>query len=167
MATHPLQSSGQISMSDINLELNRASTSQISLDGAENGAYGAINGNSTSRPNGANPAAMSEWYGYNHNAVPPRNITFSSWTTRTGTNTLQTTSGTVTMNGTWTFYAQAVSFSSANVSATIRVNGIQQTAFSRSGTRNSNQFSLGTGTYNYSVEVDIQGGSGQGGLVTF
>jgi hypothetical protein len=64
-----LPSSGQISMSQINTELNRASNSQISLDTAENGGYGAINQNSTSRPNSANPAAMSEWYGYNHSAA--------------------------------------------------------------------------------------------------
>lgn len=64
----PLPSSGQISMSQINTELGRSSTAQISLDAAENGAYGGINVNSASRPNSSNPAAMSEWYGYNHNA---------------------------------------------------------------------------------------------------
>lgn len=64
-----LPSSGQISMSQINTELNRSSTAQISLDAAENGDYGAINQSSTSRPSASNPAAMSEWYGYNHSAV--------------------------------------------------------------------------------------------------
>lgn len=64
-----LQSSGTISMSQINTELGRSSTANISLDTAENGGYGAINIGSTSRPSSNNPAAMSEWYGYNHNAV--------------------------------------------------------------------------------------------------
>ena len=67
----PLQSSGAISMSQINTELGRSSTSGISLDAAENGSYGAINQNSTSRPSSGNPASLSEWYGYNHNASPP------------------------------------------------------------------------------------------------
>jgi hypothetical protein len=58
-----------IRMSDINVELGRSSTANISLDTAENGGYGAINTNSASRPSGTNPAAMSEWYGYNHNAA--------------------------------------------------------------------------------------------------
>jgi hypothetical protein len=66
-----LPSSGQISTSQINTELGRASNSQISLDTAENGGYATINTNSSSRPNSANPAAMSEWYSYNHSASPP------------------------------------------------------------------------------------------------
>lgn len=66
MATHPLQSTGQISMNDINLELGRASGSQISLDDAEGGLYGAINLLSASKPSPSNPATLSEWYGYNH-----------------------------------------------------------------------------------------------------
>jgi hypothetical protein len=65
-----LVSSGTIRMSDINVELGRSSTANISLDTAENGGYGAINTNSTSRPSSNNPAAISEWYSYNHNAAP-------------------------------------------------------------------------------------------------
>lgn len=66
-----LPASGQLAMSQINSELGRGSTSQISLDAAENGSYVAINQNSRSRPNSSNPAAISEWYGYDHKAVPP------------------------------------------------------------------------------------------------
>jgi hypothetical protein len=38
-----LQSSGQISMGDINVELGRTRTANISLDTAENGGYVTIN----------------------------------------------------------------------------------------------------------------------------
>ncbi len=65
----PLASSGILRMSQINTELGRSSTATISLNTAEDGGYGAINTNSTSRPSSSNPAAMSEWYSYNHSAV--------------------------------------------------------------------------------------------------
>ncbi len=64
-----LQSSGAISMSQINTELQRSASAQISLDTAENGGYVAINQCSPSRPSSSNPATMSEWYGYNHTAA--------------------------------------------------------------------------------------------------
>lgn len=63
-----LQSSGEIKMSQINVELGRSSTAAISLDAAENGTYAAINTSSASYPSSTNPASMSEWYGYDHNA---------------------------------------------------------------------------------------------------
>lgn len=65
-----LQSSGAISMNDINVELGRSGTTTIGLNQAESGSYGAINTNSASRPNGSTPNSMNEWYGYNHNASP-------------------------------------------------------------------------------------------------
>ncbi len=68
-----------LAMSQINVELGRSSTAQISLDTAENGGYGAINVNSRFRPNGANPAAISEWYRYNHTALPPVTSQTISW----------------------------------------------------------------------------------------
>lgn len=61
-----LPSSGQISMSQINSELGRSSTANISLDTAENGGYAAINTCSPSHPDSGNPATMNEWHGYNH-----------------------------------------------------------------------------------------------------
>lgn len=65
-----LQSSGQlIRMSQINTELGRSSTATISLDTAENGGYATINTCGSPFPSGANPASMSEWYGYNHSAA--------------------------------------------------------------------------------------------------
>lgn len=63
-----LQSSGEIKMSQINTELGRTSTANISLDSAESGGYGAINTASPSYPSDARPAAMSEWYSYDHSA---------------------------------------------------------------------------------------------------
>jgi hypothetical protein len=59
----------QIAMSQINTELGRSSNATISLDTAENGGYVAINTNSPSYPSAGNPAAMSEWWSYNHNAT--------------------------------------------------------------------------------------------------
>ena len=63
-----LPSSGEIKMSQINTELGRTSTLQIALDSAERNGYAIINQCSPSRPSGARPASMSEWYGYNHAA---------------------------------------------------------------------------------------------------
>jgi len=63
-----LPSSGQLRASSINTELGRSSTSTLSIDTAENGGYGAINTNSESYPSATNPAAYSEWYGYDHTA---------------------------------------------------------------------------------------------------
>ena len=66
-----LPASGQLAASAINRELRRAASLTFSIDTAENGGYTLINRNSRSRPDSANPAAFSEWYGYNHSAVGP------------------------------------------------------------------------------------------------
>jgi hypothetical protein len=60
--------SGAITAQTINFELARSRSSELSIDTAENGGYATINTNSESYPNSANPAAYSEWYGYNHTA---------------------------------------------------------------------------------------------------
>jgi hypothetical protein len=64
-----LQSSGQISMGNIRTELGLL-TSSFSLNSAELGTYVTINQNSAFKPNGSNPNAISEWYGYDHDAGP-------------------------------------------------------------------------------------------------
>lgn len=71
-----MPASGTISMSQINTELGRASTSAISLDTAENGGYATINTNSSSRPSASNPASLSEWYSYNHSAASAVTYTY-------------------------------------------------------------------------------------------
>jgi hypothetical protein len=73
MSIHPLQSSGPISMGDINEELGRARTTpNTSLDLLENGSsagYPPINQNSISKPSSTNPSTISEWRGYNHSTA--------------------------------------------------------------------------------------------------
>ena len=63
-----LPASGTISFYDINIELGRSGTALIGIDNAENGDYGAINKCSSPFPASSNPAAITEWYSYNHNA---------------------------------------------------------------------------------------------------
>ena len=62
-----LPSSGQLSIRNINVEIGRLPI-QTSLDRLENGTYATINRNSPSYPNSSNPAAISEWYRYDHDA---------------------------------------------------------------------------------------------------
>ena len=64
-----LPSSGQISFSDISTELNQASNFQLSSTDAVEGAVETINTASASYPNADAPHAISEWYGYDHDAV--------------------------------------------------------------------------------------------------
>jgi hypothetical protein len=60
---------GSLSASMINVELGRSATAMFSLKDAETGGYGAINLCSIYYPDGSAPYAMSEWYGYDHNAL--------------------------------------------------------------------------------------------------
>jgi hypothetical protein len=71
----PIQSSGSVSLGNINQELGRNLTATIGLRLAEIGSYVAINTGSTSRPNGQAPHTMSEWRGYNHTASVGPTIT--------------------------------------------------------------------------------------------
>lgn len=67
---------GSVSMSAINSELGRSSTAGISLNTAEDGGYVCINQFSGARPASDQPAAMSEWKGYNHGYRPSASYTY-------------------------------------------------------------------------------------------
>ena len=82
-----LPASGTITLGQINTELGRSSSATISLKDASTGVYGAINTNSTYRPNASAPYSVSEWYCYNHNAFAPQLITTTgsgTWVCPTG-----------------------------------------------------------------------------------
>jgi len=67
-----LPSSGQLAMSQINVELDMSSTlANSSLHDASTGTspYPSINTASEYYPNGSMPYAISEFYGYNHDAT--------------------------------------------------------------------------------------------------
>ena len=63
-----LQSSGQISFSEIATELNQDPSGELSITTAVEGGYEAINTASASFPDDAAPHAISEWYSYDHDA---------------------------------------------------------------------------------------------------
>lgn len=63
-----LQSSGQISTSDINTELGRSGTAEYKFASAVGGTYGTVNTASTTYPDNSAPHQISEWYGYDHSA---------------------------------------------------------------------------------------------------
>jgi hypothetical protein len=69
----PLPSSGTISASQINTEFGRSASSNMSINAARNGSYGAINNASGKRPtaNGQTGYSWSNWYSYNHSASFP------------------------------------------------------------------------------------------------
>jgi hypothetical protein len=63
-----LPTTGTISMSQINGALNRQFNASIGLKKSQIGTYASINTNSTLRPNGIEPFAMSKWKGYDKDA---------------------------------------------------------------------------------------------------
>ncbi len=117
-----LPSTGSISMNQINIELGRASGSNISLDAAENGSYGAINQTSTVKPSSANPARMSEWRGYKHNCTAV-SISPSSVTINQGQSTTLTASG-----------SSSYSWNTGATSAAISVSPGSTTTYTVTGT---------------------------------
>jgi hypothetical protein len=148
-----------LSMGDINVELGRARTSSISIDTAENGGYGAINQNSPSRPSSNNPAAISEWYSYNHSAGPSNSVTFSSGFSYTGSSS-GSFSGTVTIVGaSATFNARSTSTGNFSTDTNINIGGNARRArITTQGTLDSTTFTLGPGTYSYTFSCLVTGG---------
>ena len=65
-----LQSSGQIKMSELNVEFGLQETRRLSLKDASDGTASTINtaNASTDRPDGTAPHAISEFYSYDHSA---------------------------------------------------------------------------------------------------
>ena len=62
-----LTASGQLSLGDISIEMG-VSPSNVSLTTQ---STTGINTNSTSKPDGSTPHAISEFYSYDHSASPP------------------------------------------------------------------------------------------------
>lgn len=91
---------GQISMGDINVEINRLPDTHISLWTAERGFYGSLNTNSTSRPNGSKPATIGEWRGYNHDASASLTISPTNQIVGAGLNIFTLT---ITTPNSWTY----------------------------------------------------------------
>jgi hypothetical protein len=167
-----MPASGTISMSQINTELGRSSTAQISLDTAENGGYATINTNSSSRPSASNPASLSEWYSYNHSAAPANSVTISStyyWSYTTLSS--NSASGTITITGSSaTFYARAIIINGTpTVTANINIGGNTRSAVrsKTTGTTDSSPLVLGPGTYSYTVSLSQAQNSGIAGGIVF
>ena len=80
-----LTASGQISISDINGEFGRSgTTANSSLEDLSDGTVANINtvNDSSDRPDGSAPHAMSEFYSYDHDAAAA-NASFGTWSDTT------------------------------------------------------------------------------------
>lgn len=64
----PLPTGGTIRFSQIRTELGIPNQSNFRIGAASRGDYVAINQCSVPHPVAADPAPMSEWWGYNHTA---------------------------------------------------------------------------------------------------
>jgi len=132
-----LQSSGQISMSQINTELGRASNGQISLNVYSasgtavvqtGGTTVNINQCSALRPDTSAPTSMNEWYSYDHSAscgggeLYPCNVNSGITTTGNGTSLIIHQSNyLITYNGVssyWFLTEAAARYADANGGAT-------------------------------------------------
>lgn len=114
MPNNPLQSTGEISFANINLELARASNAELSLDAAENTG---INQCASPKPSASNPAAMNEWYGYNHAYSPTliiSNYDVSSTDCTTACALPAAGSGNVYTSATGTYYTNIGCTTTAN-----------------------------------------------------
>lgn len=95
-------------------------------------------------------------------------VTFSSWYSRTLSNSFDSTSGTITIVGaSATFRAQAiVTQSGGDTTTNITINGINRVAVRTTvGTTNSTTFTLSPGVYSYSISVDVTGTAGLGAII--
>ena len=94
-------------------------------------------------------------------------VLFSSWQTKSLTNGSDSTTGTITITGAdVAFYAEAIGDSSAVTSTDITVNGVPRSVIAQgSPAVRSSPVILPAGNYTYSVSVDVNSGSGAGGIV--
>jgi hypothetical protein len=122
------------------------------------GEVSSINGNTKSALLRVNDIDISE----------PLSITFSSLRTRTLTDASYSTSGTFTITGgSYALFAEAVSQSTATVTVLTTINGVTKNANRASaGTSQSTQIILGPGTYPYTFDIDVNSGTGSGGIVS-
>lgn len=150
---------GQLSMGDINVEINRSLDAHISLWDAERGFYATINTNSTSRPNGSKPATIGEWRGYNHDASASLTISPTFQSVGAG---LDVFTLTITTPNSWTYSDNAfwintnTTSGTGNSSIQIAVQSNQSTS-SRFGTVS---ITSGNTTRNCSVSQAASGGGG-------
>jgi hypothetical protein len=116
--------------------------------------------------NGNSKSALLKFNGVD--ILVPLSITFSSFRTRSLTNSTDSTSGTFTITGgSYALFAQAVSQANSTVTVLTTINGVTKNAnIASTGTSNSTQIVLGPGTYPYTFDIDVNSGTGSGGIVS-